>query len=67
MSEIMLNSTEAGIELTSHPDDNPATPPWLAEVLLLGEYWRTTGPLDRLQQALHINRMVTQESEPFPA
>lgn len=56
MSEIMLNSTEAGIELTTHLDDNPATPSWLAEVLLLGEYWRTTGLLDRLQQQVKVSR-----------
>jgi hypothetical protein len=56
MSEIMLNSTEAGIELTTYPNDNPATPPWLAEVLLLGEYWHTTGLLDRLQQQVKVSR-----------
>ncbi len=56
MSEIMLNSTEAGIELPSCPDENRATPVWLAEVLLLGEYWRSTGLLERLQQQVKVSR-----------
>lgn len=56
MSEIMLNSTEAGIELTSCPEENRATPVWLAEVLLLEEYWRSTGLLERLQQQVKVSR-----------
>ena len=56
MSEIRLNSTEAGIDLTSSPNENRALPSWLGEVLLLGEYWRTTGLLERLQQQVKVSR-----------
>jgi hypothetical protein len=56
MSEIKQVSTDAGIELTSSPEANPVTPAWLGEVVLLGEYWRTTGLLDRLQQQVKVNR-----------
>ncbi len=56
MSEIMLVSTDARIELTSIPEANPVTPAWLGEVLLLGEYWRATGLLERLQQQVKVSR-----------
>lgn len=45
MSEIISSTTVAGIELTTTEQANPAVPTWLGEVLLLGEYWRTTGLL----------------------
>lgn len=56
MSDIQFNMTEAGIELTTTEQVNLALPPWLAEVLLLGEYWRRTGLLDRLQTQVKVNR-----------
>ena len=56
MSELMISTTGAGIELTTDGQPNPATPRWLAEVLLLGEYWRRTGLLDRLRTEVKVNR-----------
>ena len=47
MSDIQFHPTLAGIELTTNEQANPVEPPWLAEVLLLGEYWRRSGLLDR--------------------
>jgi len=46
MSE-MSSTTIAGIELKTDERANPVTPSWLGEVLLVGEYWRMTGLLDR--------------------
>jgi hypothetical protein len=56
MSEIIFNPTVAGIELSTHEQSNPVVPTWLAEALLLGEYWRTTGLFDRLQTQVRVNR-----------
>jgi CYTH domain-containing protein len=42
MSEITNGTTVAGIELRTDEQANPVVPTWLGEVLLLGEYWRTT-------------------------
>ena len=56
MSDLQFNPTVAGIELTTTEPANPVTPPWLAEVLLLGEYWRRTGLLDRLRTDVKVNR-----------
>lgn len=56
MSEIFISTTAAGIELMADENANPATPSWLAEVLLLGEYWRATGLLERLGTQVRVNR-----------
>jgi len=56
MSDIQFNPTVAGLELIATEQPNPVTPPWLAEVLLLGEYWRRTGLLDRLRTEVKVNR-----------
>src|SRR5579883_3293921 len=56
MSELMISTTVAGIELTTDEQANPATPGWLGEMLLLGEYWRRTGLLDRLRTEVKVNR-----------
>lgn len=55
MSE-MISTTVAGIELQADEQANPVTPCWLSEVLLVGEYWRRTGLLDRLQTQVKVNR-----------
>lgn len=55
MSE-MISTTVAGIELKADEQANPVTPSWLGEVLLVGEYWRMTGLLDRLQTQVKVNR-----------
>ena len=55
MSEI-ISTTVGGIELTANEQANPVTPSWLGEVLLIGEYWRVTGLLDRLQTQVRVNR-----------
>lgn len=55
MSET-IGTTVAGIELTTNEQANPVTPSWLGEVLLVGEYWRTTGLLERLQTQVRVNR-----------
>ena len=54
MSDIQFNTTLAGIELSTNEQANPVEPPWLAEVLLLGEYWRRSGLLDRLQTEVRV-------------
>ena len=56
MSDIRFNTTAAGIELTTIEQTNPVIPSWLAEVLLLGEYWRKTGLLERIQTEVKVNR-----------
>jgi hypothetical protein len=56
MSDLQFNPTVAGIEFTATEPANPVTPSWLAEVLLLGEYWRRTGLLDRLRTDVKVNR-----------
>lgn len=56
MSQIILSNTVAGIELTADEQSKPVNPAWLGEALLLGEYWRRTGLLDRLQTQVKINR-----------
>lgn len=55
MSEI-ISTTVAGVELKADEQANPVTPSWLGEVLLMGEYWRMTGLLDRLQTQVKVNR-----------
>jgi len=56
MSDIQFNPTVAGIELTAADQPNPMPSPWLTEVLLLAEYWRRTGLLDRLRTQVKVNR-----------
>jgi hypothetical protein len=56
MSDLPFHPTVAGLELTATEQPNPMPPPWLAEVLLLGEYWRRTGLLDRLRTDVKVNR-----------
>jgi hypothetical protein len=56
MSDIQFNPTVVGLELTATEQPNPMPPSWLAEVLLLGEYWRRTGLLDRLWMEVKVNR-----------
>jgi len=56
MSDLQFNPTVAGLELTATEQPNPMPPPWLAEVLLLGEYWRRTGLFDRLRTEVKVNR-----------
>ena len=56
MSNIEFTPTPAGIELTTDEQTNLAHPSWLAEALLLGEYWRCSGLLDRLQTEVRVQR-----------
>jgi hypothetical protein len=55
MSET-ISTTVAGIELKANEQANPVLLNWLGEVLLVGECWRTTGLLDRLQTQVRVNR-----------
>ena len=55
-NEQIVDFTFAGIELTTTAQPNPVIPTWLPEALLLGEWWRTTGLLEQLQQLLHVSR-----------
>jgi hypothetical protein len=55
MSE-MISTTVAGIELKAVEQANPVIPSWLGEILLMGEYWRMTGLLDRLQAQVKVHR-----------
>jgi hypothetical protein len=56
MSELMISASVPGIKLSTDQQSNPAMPQWFAEVLLLGEYWRTTGLLERLQTQVKVHR-----------
>lgn len=56
MSENTITFTVAGLELTTHADANPMIPKWLAEALLVGQYWRSNGLLEQLQHQVHVSR-----------
>lgn len=56
MSENNVSLTVAGLEITTTEESNPAIPVWLAEALLLGQYWQSSGLLERLQQQVHVSR-----------
>jgi hypothetical protein len=56
MSQKNVSLTVAGLEITTTEQLNPATPAWLAEALLLGQYWQSSGLLERLQRQVHVNR-----------
>ena len=56
MSQKNVNLTVAGLEMNLTEQPNPAIPTWLAEALLLGQYWQRCGLLERLQHQVHVNR-----------
>lgn len=56
MSQKNVSLTVAGLEITTTEQSNPATPVWLAEALLLGQCWQSSGLLERLQRQVHVNR-----------
>lgn len=56
MSKKNIHLTVAGLELNTTEQLNPAIPAWLAETLLLGQYWQRCGWLARLQQQVHVHR-----------
>jgi len=56
MSQKNVNLTVAGLEMNLSEQSNPAIPTWLAEALLLGQYWQRCGLLERLKQQVHVNR-----------
>lgn len=55
-NEKSADSTVAGIEFVTTVQPNPVIPTWLPEALLLGEWWRSTGLLEQLQQQVRVNR-----------
>jgi hypothetical protein len=56
MSENKLSFTLAGLEITTTEQSNPVIPAWLAEALLVGQYWHQSGLLERLQQQVRVSR-----------
>jgi hypothetical protein len=56
MSDHKLSFTLAGLEITTTEQPNPAIPTWLAEALLVGQYWHQSGLLARLQQQVRVSR-----------
>lgn len=49
-NEKSVDSPVAGIEFVTTVQPNPVIPTWLPEALVLGEWWRSTGLLEQLQQ-----------------
>jgi hypothetical protein len=50
MSENNVSFTVAGLlEVRTTEQSNLAIPTWLAEALLVGQYWNQSGLLDQLQ------------------
>ncbi|MGG6269923.1 hypothetical protein [Leptolyngbya sp. AN10] len=57
MSENNVGFTVAGLlEVTTTEQSNLAIPSWLAEALLVGQYWNQSGLLDQLQQQVRVSR-----------
>jgi hypothetical protein len=56
MSDHKLSFTLAGLEITTTEQSNPVIPTWLAEALLVGQYWYQSGLLERLQQRVRVSR-----------
>lgn len=55
-NEKRIESTVAGIEFVTTVQPNRVLPAWLPEALLLGEWWRSTGLLEQLQQQVRVSR-----------
>jgi hypothetical protein len=51
-----VDSTAAGIEFVTTVQPNPVIPTWLPEALLLGQWWRSTGLLEQVQQQVRASR-----------
>lgn len=56
MSENNDSFTIAGLEVTTTEQSNRVIPAWLAEALLVGQYWNQSGLLERLQQQVRVSR-----------
>lgn len=56
MSDKPVRFTVSALEITTHEQANLAIPPWLAEALLVGQYWQSSGLLARLQQQVRVSR-----------
>ncbi|MGG6265618.1 hypothetical protein ACQ4M3_06380 [Leptolyngbya sp. AN03gr2] len=57
MSENNVSFTVAGLlEVTTTEQSNLAIPTWLAEALLVGQYWNQSGLLEQLQQQVRVSR-----------
>ncbi|MBD1857650.1 MULTISPECIES: hypothetical protein [Leptolyngbya] len=57
MSENNVRFTVAGLlEVTATEQSNLAIPTWLAEALLVGQYWNQSGLLEQLQQQVRVSR-----------
>ncbi len=57
MSENNVSFTVAGLlEVTTTEQSNLAIPNWLAEALLVGQYWNQSGLLKQLQQQVRVSR-----------
>lgn len=57
MSENNVGFTVAGLlEVTTTEQANLAIPNWLAEALLVGQYWNQSGLLKQLQQQVRVSR-----------
>ncbi len=56
MSENSISFIAAGVELQANEQENLAAPNWLAEALLVGQYWQSSGLLSDLVTQVHVNR-----------
>ena len=56
MSENSISFIVEGVELQANEQENLATPSWLAEALLVGQYWQSSGLLSDLNKQVHVSR-----------
>jgi hypothetical protein len=56
MSDNNSGFSVAGLAVTTTEQSNFATPTWLAEAILVGQYWRQSGLLRQLQQQVRVSR-----------
>ena len=56
MSEKTISFTVAGLELCANEEEKRSIPTWLAEALLVGQYWQSSGLLNHLNERVKVNR-----------
>ena len=56
MSEKTISFTVAGLELCANEEERRSIPTWLAEAVLVGQYWQSSGLLEHLNKRVKVNR-----------
>ena len=56
MSDKSITFSVAGVELQVNESENLSPPSWLAEALLVGQYWQSSGLLSDLEARVHVSR-----------